>query len=131
MRTWEEAGTVKLHDKMSPKIHDCGATCMMVGHPKDHSGDCYCMWDKETGRIHVTCDITSLHHMYFPPKVTGHEVVCKIEDLNVTIPQTPNISAWESGVTRGENSNAETTGETTNMKTQPQGQVEGYVHLLF
>ena len=49
LRTWEEAGTVKIYKKMSPKIQDRGVTCMMIGYPKDHAGDCYQMWDKEPG----------------------------------------------------------------------------------
>lgn len=82
---------------------------MMVGYPKDHTADCYRMWNKETGGILVTCNITWLGCKYFAPKDTGHKVVCKIGDLNVMIPQAPNISAGKSGVTHGENSNAETT----------------------
>ena len=51
--------------------------------------------------------------------------------MNVKIPQAPNISAGESGATRGANSNAETTDETTNNEnTQSQGQVEWYVYAL-
>ena len=89
---------------------------MTIGYCKDHSGDCYCMWDKETGGILATHDITWLQWMYFPPKDTGHEVVCKIEDLDNNIPQAPNISAGERGVICGTDSNAETRDETTNME---------------
>ena len=62
-RTWGEAGTVKIYKKMSPQIQDCGVTCMIIGYSKNHAHDCYRMWDKETGGIHVTRDITWLRRM--------------------------------------------------------------------
>ena len=75
---------------------------MMIGYPKYHAGDCYSMWDKETGGIHVTRDITWLKWMYFPPKDSGHEVVCKInDDLDLNIPPAPNVSAGEREDPRG------------------------------
>ena len=102
LRTWGEAGKVKIYEKMSPKIQDCGVTCVMIGYPKDHAGDCYRIWDKETGGIHVTHDITWLRRMYFPPKDPGHEVVCKIDDnLDLNIPPAPNVSAGEREGTCG------------------------------
>ena len=64
---------------------DTWQACMMVGLSKYHAVDCYCMWDKETGGIPVTRNITWLRRMYFPTKDAGHECVCQIEDLNVKI----------------------------------------------
>ena len=52
--TLEYAGTVKLCQKMTPKLSDQGKTCMMIGYAHDHSGGTYCMWDKDTGRVHVS-----------------------------------------------------------------------------
>ena len=121
LRTWGEAGTVKIYEKMSPKIQDCGVSCMMIKYSKDHAGDCYWMWGKETGGIHVTRDIIWLKQMYFPAKDPGHEDVCKInDDLNLNIPPAPNVSAEEREVTRGTENNAETAetvDEATNMET--------------
>ena len=55
---------------------------MMIGYPSHHAGDCYRVWDKETGGIHFT------------PKDPGHEVVCKIdENLDLNIPQATFVSA--------------------------------------
>jgi hypothetical protein len=52
LRTWGEAGTVSLKSKATPKIADRGIQCMMVGYSTDHTGDCYDMWNPETGGIH-------------------------------------------------------------------------------
>ena len=57
LRMWGEAGTIKLCQKMTPKLSDCGKTCMMIGFAHDHSGDTYRMWDKDTGRVHVSWDV--------------------------------------------------------------------------
>ena len=43
LRTWGEAGTVKLKNKHSSKMSDRGLVCMFVGYAKDHDGDCYKM----------------------------------------------------------------------------------------
>ena len=117
LRTWGEAGTVKIHDKMVPKLGDRGVTCMMIGYPKDHTGDCYCMWDKNTGGVHVTRDVTWLRRMYFPanPNAGNYEVMCE-EDLNIA-PRAANVSAGErdelKGIETGRNDND---AETTNTK---------------
>jgi hypothetical protein len=57
LRTWEEAGTVTLRKKHSPKLADCGVQCMFVGYALNHEGDCYRMWDPLTQRVHVMRDI--------------------------------------------------------------------------
>ena len=66
LRTWGEAGTVKLCQRMTPKLSDRGKTCIMIGYAHDHSGDTYCMWDKDMGRVHVSRDVVWLWRMYFP-----------------------------------------------------------------
>ena len=93
LRTWGEAGTVKIHNKMAPKLGDQGVTCMMIGYPKDHTGDCYHMWDKSTSGVHVTHDVTWLRQMYFAanPNAGNYEVICK-EDA---APRAANVSAGE------------------------------------
>ena len=56
---------VKLCQKMTPKLSDCGETCMMIGYAHDHSHDTYCMWEKDTGRFHVSQDVVLIWQMYF------------------------------------------------------------------
>ena len=65
LRTWGEAGVVKLRDIKTPKYSDKGRTCMFVGYALNHDGDCYRMYDPLTKRVHVTRDIKWLHRMYF------------------------------------------------------------------
>ena len=60
-----EAGTIKLCQKMTPKLLDHGKTCMMIGYAHDHGGDTYCMWDKDMGRVHVSRDVVWMWRMYF------------------------------------------------------------------
>jgi hypothetical protein len=50
LRTWGEVGTVKTKSLATPKLADRGLQCMFVGYALDHSGDCYRMWDPNTGR---------------------------------------------------------------------------------
>ena len=57
LRTWGEAGTIKLCQKMTPKLSDCGKTCMMIGYAHDHGGETYRMLDKDMGRVHVSRDV--------------------------------------------------------------------------
>jgi len=65
LRTWGEAGTVKIKAKMTPKLGDRGITCMFVGYAQDHAGNCYEMSNIETKRIMQTRDLTWLGKMYF------------------------------------------------------------------
>eukprot|EP00977_Amphora_coffeiformis_P005907 scaffold1252_cov154-Amphora_coffeaeformis.AAC.1 len=65
LRTWGEAGVVKVKTSTSPKLSDRGVTCMFVGYAKDHAGDCYQMLNMETRRILETRDVAWLNRMYF------------------------------------------------------------------
>ena len=88
---------------------------MMVGYPKDHTGDCYCMWDKSTGGVHVTHDVTWLQRMYFPadPNAGNYEVICK-EDF---APRAANVSAGERDELNGiETGRDEDDAENTNTE---------------
>jgi hypothetical protein len=67
LRTWGEAGTVKLKTKATPKVGDRGEQCMMVGYAPNHTGDTYRMWNPTTGKVHTTRDIIWLRRMYFSP----------------------------------------------------------------
>jgi hypothetical protein len=65
LRTWGKAGTVNLKSKATPKVADRGIQCMMVGYSTNHTGDCYEMWDPNTGGVHTTRDIIWPKRMYF------------------------------------------------------------------
>ena len=58
LKTWGEAGTVKLKIKATSRVADRGVQCMFVGYALDHDGDCYRMWDPHTSRVHESRDIT-------------------------------------------------------------------------
>ena len=75
LRTWGEAGTVKLKTKATPKIGNQGEQCMFVGYATDHTGNTYCMWNPQTGPVHVTRDIIWLKQMYFQRPATTVEAV--------------------------------------------------------
>jgi hypothetical protein len=63
-RTWGEAGTVTIHQKMQPKILDRGVTCMFVAYAVDHEGDCYIMWNPTTQRVYTTRDVIWLNRLF-------------------------------------------------------------------
>jgi Reverse transcriptase (RNA-dependent DNA polymerase)/Zinc knuckle len=65
LRTWGEAGVVKLRDRNYTKLDDRGYTCMFVGYSQSHSSDTYRMWDPRSKRVHITRDIRWLKKMYF------------------------------------------------------------------
>jgi len=73
LRTWGEAGTVKIRNKTTPKLGDRGTTCMFVGYTQDHAGVCYEMLNMETKSIIQTRDVTWLGKTYFQADV-GPEV---------------------------------------------------------
>jgi hypothetical protein len=47
LRTWGEAGTIKIKDKSTPKIADRGLQSMFVGYATKHIRDTYRMWDPD------------------------------------------------------------------------------------
>ena len=65
MRTWREAGVIKIKSSTSPKLKDKGVTCLFAGHAEDHDGDFYIMWDPIGHYFYVTRDLVWLKHMFF------------------------------------------------------------------
>ena len=63
LKTWGEAGTVKIATDTTSKLEKIGVQCMFVGYAKDHAGDVYRMWDPTTNRVHVTRDVIWLKRM--------------------------------------------------------------------
>eukprot|EP00957_Ditylum_brightwellii_P007350 557773-Ditylum_brightwellii.AAC.1 len=45
LRTWGEAGTIKIYKKTTPKINVRGVTCIFMGYTTKHEGDYHEMWD--------------------------------------------------------------------------------------
>jgi hypothetical protein len=67
LKTWGEAGTVKIKTKMTPKLEDRGIQCMFVGHSMDHDGDCYEMWYPKTNSLYQSRDVIWLKRMHYRP----------------------------------------------------------------
>ena len=65
LRTWGEAGTVKINKKTSPKLADQGILCMFVGYNKDREGDCYDMLHMLRRTIYQSRDVAWLKRMYY------------------------------------------------------------------
>ena len=74
LRTWGEAGTVKVKTKNTPKLADRGVPCMFVGYALNHPGDCYRMWNPETNRVHETRDVIWMKRMFFPKTSRVYEI---------------------------------------------------------
>ena len=79
LRTWGEAGTVKVKTKTTPKLADRGIQCMFVGYALDHPGDCFEMWNPNTGKILVSRDIMRLKRMYYEKVATPEAAYSPIE----------------------------------------------------
>ena len=95
LRTWGEAATVTLKDKSTPKIDDRGNQCMMVGYSTDHTGDCYDMWDPNTGRVHKTRDVIWMKRMYFPKTSPIPEIAPSGGDVRIDYHTPTNLEAGE------------------------------------
>ena len=67
LRTWGEAGTVKIKTTTSPKDANPGEHCMMVGYADNHPGDTYRMWNPDTKQLHQVRDVVWLKRMFYAP----------------------------------------------------------------
>ena len=65
LRTWGEAGVVKLKTKTTVKLQNNGTTCMFVGYAINHKPDVYRMWDPFSNRVHTSRDVIWLKKMFF------------------------------------------------------------------
>ena len=98
LRTWGEAGTVKVKTKTTPKINDRGVQCMFVGYALNHPGDCYRMWDPKTGRVHETQDIIWLKRMFYEKSMKKNDIIVhqiEIEDTEDQYEDTPDTEVGE------------------------------------
>ena len=94
LRTWGEAGTVKIKTKTTPKLADRGVQCMMVGYALDHDGDCYRMWNPETNSVYETRDVVWMKWMYYQKPVSNNEQI--VEPTYIWI-LTPLMQSLKSG----------------------------------
>jgi len=111
LRTWGEAGVVKVHTKTSPKLKNKGVTCIFVGYADNHAGDCYRMWEPIKHFIYITRDVLWLKRMYYPSsnKPSNEPPIYR------TI-EAPNSAAGEN---HNENENENETAEQTNEPPPP------------
>ena len=65
LRTYGEAGVVKIKSKTDPKAAIKGITCVFVGYPDNHSSDCFKMMKPATQRYVETRDVVWLNRMYY------------------------------------------------------------------
>ena len=84
LRTWGEAGVVKISSKTSPKLKNKGVTCAFVGHADNHAADCYRMWDPVGHYVYVTRDMIWLKRMYFPKTEEDAINTCKAIEVPVS-----------------------------------------------
>ena len=89
LRTWGEAGTVKLKTKATPKIADRGKQCMLVGYAKDHAGDCYRMYNPTTKGRHLTHDVIWLNRMFYTSRPD------EVESIEVALPIKGNVDTFD------------------------------------
>lgn len=54
LRTWGDAGTVKIERTGMPKVDNKGGTCMFVGYPDNHAGVCKEMLNWSTKGVLTT-----------------------------------------------------------------------------
>jgi hypothetical protein len=69
LRTFGEAGTVKIKTDTTPKLHYRGVQCMFVGYAESHKGGVYRIWNPKTQEIHFTRDVIFLKRMLFQTTV--------------------------------------------------------------
>ena len=84
LRTWGEAGTVKIKTSTSPKLNDKGTHCMFVGYTYNHPGDCYRMYDPKTGRTRETRDVIWLKRMFYQRPPNQRELTTESITYDVT-----------------------------------------------
>jgi hypothetical protein len=74
LRTWGEAGTVKVKTKTMPRLADRGVHCMFTGYADDQEGDVYHMWNPKTERVHITQDVIWMKHIMFTKGLLAHQM---------------------------------------------------------
>lgn len=96
LRTWGEAGVVKLKTSTTPKMLNKGVTAMFVGYPDNHPSDCFLMYNPVTKSEHTSRDVIWLRRMFYNPPKDRKEIAIDIEDPIIQAGEGPN--AVEPGV---------------------------------
>jgi len=81
LRTWGEAGVVKIRGITTPKVDDRGVPCMFVGYSEDHPGDTYRMYNPAKSSIHETRDVIWLRRMFFQKPLSPSEFQVQTDGL--------------------------------------------------
>jgi hypothetical protein len=84
LRTWGEAGTVKIKAMNTPKLADRGVQCVFIGYSLEHSSVTYKMWDPKTGGVHTSRDIIWLRRMYYQAQ-DPHDNYVEVNEENTTL----------------------------------------------
>jgi len=83
LRTWGEAGTVKIKTATTAKLADKVVQCMFIGYATNSGGDVYQMWNPITNRVHNTRNVIWLKRMYFKPQDDANEDEVVVDDMIV------------------------------------------------
>jgi hypothetical protein len=114
LRTWGEAGTVKLKTQGTPKVADRGVQCMFVGYALHHTGDTYRMWDPRTNRVHITRDVIWLKRMFFEKQEDDSDMAIPPFDVD----SNENERAGESNNEHEESQTEQNEAEEEPIKTR-------------
>eukprot|EP00957_Ditylum_brightwellii_P159968 12177039-Ditylum_brightwellii.AAC.1 len=115
LRTWDDAGTVKVKKATTSKLANKGVQCMFVGYTLNHVDNCYCMLNLSTMRVMISRDIVWVRRMYFNPpsifrhpaiEIDNHEIVEK--EAGESIDAEESIEAGESTCTDSDDKNFNT-----------------------
>lgn len=107
-----------------PKIADCGVQCMMVGYSTNHTGDCYKMWDPNTGRIHSTRDTIWLKRMYFLKHYLIPELAPSCGDIIIDTNVNQDLSTLEAREGNPVDYGVETANKTVNKTDEDEDNID-------
>jgi len=91
LRTWGEAGIVKIKTATTAKLADKGVQCMFIGYATNSGGD---VWNPITNRVNNTRDVIWLKRMYFKPQDDANEDEV---DVDVMIVEQEQITGQGNG----------------------------------
>ena len=138
LRTWGEAGTVKIKTDTSPKLNDKGVQCVFVGYDLNHPGDCYIMYNPKTDKRLISRDVIWLRRMYYHNEepdemITGSPKVAVITNVNPEVGEDGDdlsiqdedvdevVEEEEKPDDKGENNNEQNENENKNVARSRSG----------
>eukprot|EP00957_Ditylum_brightwellii_P004967 378223-Ditylum_brightwellii.AAC.1 len=97
LRTWGDAGTVKVKKATIPKLSNKGVQCMFIGYALNHARDCYHMLNLSTMRVMISRDILWLRRMYLNPPSISRNPTIEIDTYEIVkIEAGESVDAEES-----------------------------------